>query len=61
MIGFGLPLLPPALMPGVHRRFADILFSLADGFALRMLSEPERDFSQTMLVGIECARGLLSD
>ncbi len=40
---------------------ADILFSLADGFALRMLSEPERDFSQTMLVGIECARGLLSD
>ena len=35
--------------------------SLADGFALRMLSEPERDFSATIAAGIACARGLLSD
>lgn len=40
---------------------AEILFSLADGFALRMLSEPERDFAQTILAGITCARALLAD
>lgn len=40
---------------------ADILFSLADGFALRMLSEPERDFHETIRAGIVCARALLAD
>jgi AcrR family transcriptional regulator len=40
---------------------AEILFSLGDGFALRMLSEPERDFSPTILAGITCARALLTD
>lgn len=40
---------------------ADILFSLADGFALRMLSEPERDFGETMRAGIVCVRALLAD
>jgi len=40
---------------------AEILFSLADGFALRMLSEPERDFTATIRAGILCARGLLAD
>jgi len=40
---------------------ADILFSLADGFALRMLSEPERDFSETIRAGIVCVRALLAD
>jgi AcrR family transcriptional regulator len=40
---------------------ADILFSLADGFALRMLSEPERDFRQTIKAGIVCVRALLAD
>ena len=39
---------------------AEILFSLADGFALRMLSEPDRDFSQTVLAGIDCAKALLA-
>jgi AcrR family transcriptional regulator len=38
---------------------AEILFSLADGFALRMLSEPDRDFSQTVLAGIDCAKSLM--
>jgi AcrR family transcriptional regulator len=40
---------------------AEILFSLGDGIALRMLSEPERDFTATMRAGIECARALLTD
>ncbi|HST54953.1 MAG TPA: TetR/AcrR family transcriptional regulator [Solirubrobacteraceae bacterium] len=40
---------------------AEILFSLGDGFALRMLSEPERDFSATIAAGITCARALLAD
>ncbi len=39
---------------------AEILFSLADGFALRMLSEPDRDFEQTILAGIACAKALLA-
>ena len=40
---------------------AEILFSLADGFALRMLAEPERDFTATVDAGIACARALLTD
>jgi AcrR family transcriptional regulator len=38
---------------------ADVLFSLADGIALRMLVEPERDFSATMQAGVGCVRELL--
>ncbi len=40
---------------------AEVLFSLADGLALRMLLEPERDFTATMTAGIACARALLTD
>jgi AcrR family transcriptional regulator len=40
---------------------AEILFSLADGFALRMLSEPERDFSESIRAGIHCSLSLLTD
>ena len=40
---------------------AEILFSLADGFALRMLSEPERDFSASIEAGITAVRALLTD
>jgi AcrR family transcriptional regulator len=40
---------------------ADILFSLGDGFALRMISEPDRDFSASISAGIECARSLVAD
>ena len=40
---------------------AEVLFSLADGLALRMLIEPERDFTATMSAGIACARALLAD
>ncbi len=40
---------------------AEILFSLGDGFALRMLSEPDRDFSETIAAGITAVRALLTD
>jgi AcrR family transcriptional regulator len=40
---------------------AEVLFSLGDGLALRMLSEPERDFKQTLRAAIDCARALLTD
>jgi AcrR family transcriptional regulator len=40
---------------------AEILFSLADGFALRMLVEPDRDFGETIRAGIASARVLLAD
>ena len=40
---------------------AEILFSLGDGFALRMLAEPERDFGETVRADIASARALLAD
>jgi AcrR family transcriptional regulator len=40
---------------------AEILFSLGDGLALRLLSEPNRDFTHTIHAGITCARALLTD
>jgi len=40
---------------------AEILFSLGDGFALRMLAEPDRDFAATVQAGILCARALIAD
>jgi AcrR family transcriptional regulator len=40
---------------------ADVLFSLADGLALRMLAEPKRDFAETIQAGIVAVRALLTD
>ena len=40
---------------------AEVLFSIGDGFALRMLTEPHRDFSATIRAGITCVRALLTD
>ncbi len=40
---------------------ADILFSLGDGFALRLIAEPDRDFTASIQAGIECARSLVAD
>jgi AcrR family transcriptional regulator len=40
---------------------AEILFALGDGFALRMLAEPERDFAATVRAGIISVRALLAD
>jgi AcrR family transcriptional regulator len=39
----------------------DVLFALGDGIALRMLAEPERDFSETVAAGVTCVRALLDD
>ena len=40
---------------------AEVLFSLADGVALRMLADPGRDFAATMAAGVACVRALLDD
>jgi hypothetical protein len=40
---------------------AETLYSLGDGFALRMLAEPGRDFTESVDAGIACARALLAD
>ncbi len=40
---------------------AEVIFALADGAALRMLAEPDRDFSEMLAVGIACVRTLLAD
>jgi AcrR family transcriptional regulator len=40
---------------------AEVLFALADGLALRMLAEPERDFSETVQAGIVAVRALMTD
>jgi AcrR family transcriptional regulator len=40
---------------------AEVLFSIGDGFALRMLTEPNRDFTATIRAGIACVRALLTD
>jgi AcrR family transcriptional regulator len=46
-------------LQGEPEAVAEVLFSLADGLALRMLSEPQRDFSATVAAGIAAARALL--
>jgi AcrR family transcriptional regulator len=40
---------------------AEILFSLGDGIALRMLTEPDRDYTDTMRAAVACASSLLTD
>jgi AcrR family transcriptional regulator len=39
---------------------AEVLFSLADGLALRMLAEPDRKFTSTVKAAIAAARALLT-
>ena len=55
-----------ALNLGLHvvqspEAVAETLYSLGDGFALRMLAEPGRDFTESVDAGIACARALLAD
>jgi AcrR family transcriptional regulator len=38
---------------------ADILFALADGICMRMLAEPDHDFSGAIQAGVIAVRGLL--
>jgi AcrR family transcriptional regulator len=40
---------------------AMIIFSLADGIAIRMCIEPERDFTAAVRAAVTCARALLTD
>src|SRR4051812_28302463 len=40
---------------------ADLLFALADGIALRMLAEPERDWAPTIQAGVAAVRHLIAD
>jgi AcrR family transcriptional regulator len=39
---------------------ADLLFSLGDGIAMRMLAEPERDWAPTIAAGVAAIRHLLT-
>jgi len=39
---------------------ADVLFAMADGIALRMLAEPERDFARAIEAGARAVRALLA-
>jgi AcrR family transcriptional regulator len=39
----------------------EVLMSLADGMALRMLLEPQRDFRETIAAGVACVRALVAD
>jgi AcrR family transcriptional regulator len=39
---------------------ADVLFALADGIALRMLADPERDFAAAIEAGARAVRALLA-
>jgi AcrR family transcriptional regulator len=39
---------------------AEVLFSLGDGLALRMLGEPERDYTETVAAGVAAVRALLA-
>jgi AcrR family transcriptional regulator len=39
----------------------DVLIALADGLALRMLSDPDRDYTETMRAADACVRLLLCD
>jgi hypothetical protein len=38
---------------------ADVLFSLADGLCLRMLTETDHDFARTLDAGVLAVRALL--
>jgi AcrR family transcriptional regulator len=44
---------------GDPEAIADLLFSLGDGLALRMLSEPTRDWSTTIEAGVLAVRALI--
>lgn len=39
----------------------EVLLSLADGVALRMLLDRERDFRETVAAGVACVRALVAD
>ncbi len=46
---------------GEPEAVVDVIFSLGDGLALRMLSERERDYAPTIAAGVAAVRALLVD
>jgi AcrR family transcriptional regulator len=46
---------------GEPEAVVDVIFSLGDGLAMRMLSERERDYTQTIAAGVTAVRALLVD
>ena len=38
---------------------AEVLFSLGDGLAMRMIAEPERDYAPALTTGLQAARALV--
>lgn len=38
---------------------ADVLFALADGISIRMISEPDQEFAETVAAGVVAVRALL--
>ena len=49
------------VLRGEPEAVAEVLFGIADGLALRMLGEPNRDFSATIAAGLVAVRALLTD
>jgi hypothetical protein len=47
------------VLAGDPSAVATVLLALGDGLALRMLAEPDSDFSATIQAGVACARTLL--
>ncbi len=46
---------------GEPEAVVEVLFSLGDGLALRMLSDSDRDFGPTIAAGVTAVRALLAD
>lgn len=46
---------------GEPEAVVDVIFSLGDGLAMRMLSEPGRDYAPTIAAGVTAVRALLED
>jgi hypothetical protein len=40
---------------------ADVIFALGDGFAMRILTQPERDFSDSLQAAIAACAALFGD
>jgi AcrR family transcriptional regulator len=46
-------------LAGEPEAVSEVLFALADGLAMRMLAEPQRDFRATMATALSAARALV--
>jgi AcrR family transcriptional regulator len=48
-------------LAGEPESISEVLFALADGLAMRMLAEPERDYAEALAVAQRAARALVLD